>query len=200
MPEPTRDLLRRVPEGDRPALSALVERYLPPLVGFVRLNAGGRLKAREGTMDLVQMVLWGVVREFDEFEWRGEPAFRSWLYGKTRLRLADRARYHGRQERDQAKEVSLEQGHSEEVILGQAYREFSTPSARLVRMEEIEKLEAAFERLTDGHREVLSRAYMLGMTRRIVLSRSVDLGLRREMDADLDGGMTTRAPLDSDFL
>ena len=128
-------------------------------------------------MDLVQIVLCEVVREFDQFEWRGEAAFRSWLYGKTRLRLADRARYHGRQERDLAKEVGLGQGHSEEMILGQAYREFSTPSAKLVRMEEIEQLEAAFERLTEGQREVLSRAFLLGMTSRQI---GEELGIAEE--------------------
>ena len=177
MPETSLELLREVSEGSRPALSALVARHIDGLHGYVRLHAGDKLKAREATADLVQLVLVEVVQEYDGFEWKGEAAFKGWLYQKALRRVIDRARYHGRQERDASREEALEAGPGVEVKLAQVYRELSTPSAKLARVEDIERLEHAFRKLPAIYAQVLSLGCLCGMSRAEVAE---ELGISEE--------------------
>ena len=78
--DPHGALIDRASRGDPVALDALVEHHLPNLLAFLRLNAGPHLLAKESVSDLAQSVCREVLDDVDRFEYRGEPAFRKWLF------------------------------------------------------------------------------------------------------------------------
>lgn len=86
------DLLRRAQAGDREALGALIQRYMPRL----RVWAGGRLPraARElvDTQDLVQETMIAAVRNLQGIEIRGEGALQAYLRKILANRITDHHR------------------------------------------------------------------------------------------------------------
>lgn len=68
-----------------------------------------------------------------------------------------------RDKRDVGREVA---GDFDVAQLGAAYTKFTSPSASVMRREEIERLEGALERMTPEHREVLTLAHLAGLSRK----------------------------------
>ena len=66
--------------GSGGALDALLERHLPALRVYVRLQAGDFLREQESSSDIVQSVCRELLQDLDAFEYRGEGQFRAWLY------------------------------------------------------------------------------------------------------------------------
>lgn len=160
MTDYTEQLLSQARTGDHGAVLSLVERYLPELHAFIRLRMGTRLGARETSEDLTQSVCREVLEKLDDFEYRGEPAFKRWLFLHAERKLASRGRFHAREKRDARRDVqSLTQAQD-----ASGYRSFLTPSRVAVAREQIEGLERAFDKLSEDHREVLTCAKILGMS------------------------------------
>ena len=144
-----------MPAPDEPAdLDALVARYLPRLHAYVRAQMGPALRAREASVDLVQSVCREVLEDREQFEFRGEGAFLSWLLKAALNKLRERARFHGRLRRAADREQQLPDG----VV----YQGLS-PSGEAMGLEEIERLEAALDELSDDYREVIVLARILRM-------------------------------------
>ncbi|MGE3173778.1 MAG: RNA polymerase sigma factor [Planctomycetota bacterium] len=145
------DLFEAARAGDRAAVEQLVALYQARLHAFVRLRLGDRVRAREATADVVQSVCRELIVAAPRFEFRGEEAFRDWLFTAALNKVRDKQRYHGRDRRDAARE------HDPEACLASAAT-YLTPSVDAIGRETAAALAAAFGELSDEHREVITLA------------------------------------------
>ena len=143
--------------GDHAALEDLLTRFLPELRAFVRLNMGP-LAHQEQSGDLVQSVCRVVLRDLPSLEYRGEAAFRSWLFRACANKIRDRQRHHLRERRDARRAVSL----SESVV--DHVDDFATPSGEVMRREDLARLESALDRLPDDYRRAITLHSLLGLS------------------------------------
>lgn len=122
---------------------------------------GAQLRARETPEDLVQSIAREVLADLGAFEWRGEAAFRHWLYVQAQRKLVDKARYVGAERRDPARECDL-QGTSANRLEA-AYATFCTPSGEVASQEELQRIERAFSELPEDYQEAISLQRLCGM-------------------------------------
>ena len=166
-------LVRGAAQGDRPSIDGLLADNLPRLQAYVRLQAGDLVRAREGMSDLVQSVCLELLEGLDDgFEYRGEAAFRAWLYTAASRKIADRARYWRAKKRDVAREVPQARGEGDRAdeLLG-FYGSFCTPSRVVAAKEEVERVEQAFEELPEHYRAVIMDSRILGMSHQEIAER-----------------------------
>lgn len=161
MSESSLPLVTRAQQNQRAAVEELLLRHLPGLQAWLRLRMGAQLRARETPEDLVQSVAREVLGELDGFEWRGEPAFRHWLYTKAQHKLIDRARFVGAERRTPARERELPEQASQD-LLG-CYGNLCTPSRDAQSAEEIARIERAFAELPADHQEAITLQRLCGM-------------------------------------
>ncbi len=156
-------LLERAAGGDARAVDELLALHLPALRVFVRLRVGPALRARESASDIVQSACRDVLQNLDRWQYDGEAGFKAWLYATALRKIADRAEYWGAQKRDAAREVRLGAASDGGEVL-EVYRSVASPSQEAAGREAMERLEAAFDRLDDGEREVIVLARVAGLT------------------------------------
>ncbi len=163
----TPDLLCRARAGDEPAVCTLLERYLPGLRAFVRLNSGQLLRSKESCSDLVQSACREVLQNADKFEYGGEAGFKQWLYRTALRKIAHRQQYWRAAKRDAEREVELAATNAatEDTDVLDCYRTFYTPSQHAAAREELERVESAFDRLSAAHPEVIVMAKVMGLSR-----------------------------------
>ena len=145
--------------GDPGALESLLERFLPDLRAFARLHMGP-LAWHESSSDLVQSVCRHVLADLDGFDYRGEAAFRKWLLVACANRMRDRRKYWVREVRDARRTTGITDSVAEQAV------QFQTPSGELLRREELDRLQAALDRLPDEYREVVTLSRLCGMSHR----------------------------------
>jgi RNA polymerase sigma-70 factor (ECF subfamily) len=155
------DLVREATAGNPAAIDALFERHLPGLVAFVRARAGAGLRAREETLDLVQSACREVLKDLPAVDYRSEGGFRHWLYLAAERKILDRAKFHGRDKRNLGRVRPL--SDHEALQLGRGYAGVFTPSGELAAREELERVEAALDLLSEEHREVILLARIVGL-------------------------------------
>ena len=134
--------------------------HLPGLRAWLRLRMGPGLRARETPDDLVQSVAREVLLGLDGFEWRGEAAFRHWLYLKAQRKLVDKARFVGAEQRTPAKERDLD-ALASGVVAGLVAE---SPSHAAVGAEDVQRIEAAFAELPGDWQEAVSLHKLCGMS------------------------------------
>ncbi|MFT4543062.1 MAG: RNA polymerase sigma-70 factor (subfamily 1) [Planctomycetota bacterium] len=159
--------------GDRNALELLLERYLPQLRAFVRLRAGAIVRARESSSDLVQSVCREVLEHMDRLKHPSETAFKSWLYTTALRKIINRRDFYLAQKRDALREIPMQHAggtasasNASDRGLLDCYGTFTTPSRGAILKEEVERIEGAFEQLSEEHREVITMAHIVGMSRK----------------------------------
>ena len=152
MSESSLPLVTQAKQNNREAMEELLIRHLPGLRGWLRLRMGARLRMRESEEDLVQSVARDVLGDLSSFEWRGEPAFRHWLYLRAQHKLIDKARHAGAAQRSPVREVAFED-HS--ALLGLA-NGMQSPSGEVASVEELARIEQAFAELPEDYREAIS--------------------------------------------
>ena len=108
MSESSLPLVTRAAARQRDAVEQLLVHHLPGLQAWLRLRMGALLRARETPEDLMQSVAREVLDDLEGFEWRGEAAFRHWLYVKAQRKLIDRARFVAAERRRPDKEQPLD--------------------------------------------------------------------------------------------
>ncbi len=164
MTDDTLVLARRAAAGDEQALATLLSRHLPAVRAFVRAHMGPQLRAHESSSDLVQSVCRELLTHQERFQYPGEQQFLAWLYTTARRKISNRVRDLGRDKRDARREIG---GLAESAMaeLGAAYARVSSPSGRVLRAEEIARLEAAIDQLPDEQREVVTLAHLAGLSR-----------------------------------
>ena len=163
---PILQLAERAAQGDQAAVEKLLELHLPSVRAFVRAHMGRQLRAKESSSDIVQSVCRELLTHQERFKHPSEGAFAAWLFTTARRKISNRVRDLERGKRDAGREVSGGDGGVDFAELGAAYSRFSSPSASVMRREEIERLEAAMEKMTPEHREVLTLAHLAGLSRK----------------------------------
>lgn len=162
MSESSLPLVTRAMSRDAAAIEALLVRHLPGLRAWLRVRMGAQLRARETPEDLVQSVAREVLVDLAGFEWRGEAAFRHWLYVKAQHKLVDKARFVGAVQRSPARERGLSsQGPADGVSA--AFARLGTPSGVLQSQEEVQRIERAFAELPPDYQEAISLQRLCGM-------------------------------------
>lgn len=166
MAEDSARLAEQAALGNEVALRTLLELHLGDLRAFVRLRAGPELRRREASSDLVQSVCREVLEHGDRFQHPNESAFRRWLFTTALRKIADRADHWHAQKRDVAREEALpSRDKTGDAALLRCYSSFASPSQVAMAHEEIERVENAFEHLTEEQREVITLAHVVGLSR-----------------------------------
>lgn len=146
------ELLVQARQGDQQALGSLIDRYRPYLLKIACNEADTDLQAKEGESDLVQDTYLNAVRAFSLFKGQTPHDLRAWL---RRILLnqiiGSHAHYHADKRAIDA-EVPLQAVAGNDGCLA----EVSTPSEQLVREEERQMLEMAFQTLPDIERTIIA--------------------------------------------
>ncbi len=156
---------RKGPEDAPPGSDArqqiddLLAAQLPSLRAFIRLRVGPEVRAHESCSDLVQSVCRELVEDWSQLTFANEAALRGWLFTTALNKVRSRARAMHRQCRDVEREV---RGPAASELL-RSFAAFGTPSAEVVTQEQIERLETAFDELSEDHREVITLARLAGL-------------------------------------
>ncbi|MBX3462866.1 MAG: sigma-70 family RNA polymerase sigma factor [Planctomycetes bacterium] len=166
--EPTPAAILSASRGDATAIADLLRAYLPRLQRFVHLRLGEALRRREDTVDILQSTVRELL-EAGQFELRGEAEFRAWLFQAALNKIRQKVRFHGADKRAAAREaaVSTRTGFD----LAEVVRDTTTPSRVAMAREELDRLEAAFARLTEPQREVLTLSRIAGLPHAVIASR-----------------------------
>jgi RNA polymerase sigma-70 factor, ECF subfamily len=154
------EALVRAASRDKQALEALLVRHLPQLQGWLRLRMGPILRSRETPEDLVQSVAREALGELSAFEWRGEAAFKHWLYTRAQHKLQDRVKFFNAQKRDPAKELPPP---ADSQALLACYGNLCTPSRELAATEALGRIESAFDDLPEDYKEAITLYRLCGL-------------------------------------
>lgn len=154
--------------GDRGALEALLERFLPELRAYVRLRSNPMIRAQESHSDLVQSVCRELLENAERFRYPDESGFKAWLFTSALRKIHNRNEYYLALKRDVGRNQAVEpsaEGTADDRRVLEVYQTFSTPSRRASLREEMERVEAAFDVLTEEQRDVVVMAHLLGLSR-----------------------------------
>lgn len=151
-------------DGDPRVFDRLFARNLPRLVAFIRARAGGVVQAKESAHDLAQSVCREALEDIDEFEFRGEEQFRSWLFVRAMRKLYHRHRYHHQQKRDIGREARGPLDDTEVDGLLTAYATVTTPSHVASAREQLSTIESALERLPEAQRDAIALTRLGGLS------------------------------------
>ncbi len=153
----TQGFVERAGQGDAAAVDALLARHWDGLAAFLRRRAGAGLMAQESGSDLAQSVCRELLERLRDgrFDYRGEAAFKQWLYQAALLKLRDRRDFHGAERRDAVRRVG------ESAAQGVAGPD-PTPSQDAVARERAEEIVAAIAKLPPQWRRVVELARFEG--------------------------------------
>jgi RNA polymerase sigma-70 factor (ECF subfamily) len=160
--QPTRVLIARAAQSDRAALEALLVQHLPGVEAYLRLRMGPLLRAKESASDLVQSLCREVLVDLPRFEYRGEAAFRGWLYAQARHKLIDKHRYLAAEKREPGRERSADAEGATTVL--DVYGTLCTPSRDLSAREAVAKIERSFDALSEDYKEAITLHRMVGLS------------------------------------
>jgi RNA polymerase sigma-70 factor (ECF subfamily) len=163
---PSQSSIYSATRGDPVAIEEVLRAYLPRLQRFVHLRLGPQLRAREDTLDIVQSTVRELLQQPD-FEWRGEIEFRAWLFQAALHKILEKQRFHGAEKRAQDREVHA----ASSAAIGELLADQATPSRIATAKEELQRLEAAIDRLTEPQREVLTLARIVGLPHAVIAER-----------------------------
>lgn len=164
MSDDSHELAAAAAAGDAHAVEALLERHLPGLRAFVRLRAGPEIRAHESSSDIVQSTCREVLQNIERFQHPSEAAFKQWLYTTALRKIMNRAEYWRAEKRNAARRETLP-NETDQARLLRTYSSFTSPSHALVVREEIERVERAFESLSEEQREIVTLAHVVGLSR-----------------------------------
>lgn len=147
-----RDLLTRCGAGDRSAFHRLVELFQDPLFRYLR----SLVRSDETAEDALQEVLVGVWRGASTY--RGDASARAWIFGLARRQAARTWR---RRAGEPAAPESLDPVDPRAAGFAS---EDADPERLISHAEDLNRLHAALEHLSDADREVLVLRDLEGLT------------------------------------
>jgi RNA polymerase sigma-70 factor, ECF subfamily len=142
-------VLRQALSGSDDALDALYRRFGPRLLAFIRLKMGRGLRARLESRDILQATFLRSFQRLDDFEGTTGRSLLGWLMRIAEREIQDRADFHGRQQRDARLDADV--GDHEDALAARTRSALS----RLIVDEQTERVDAALERLSESHRQVI---------------------------------------------
>jgi RNA polymerase sigma-70 factor (ECF subfamily) len=154
------ELIRRCRAGEGRAREQLFDRYHAYLRVLARAQLGRHLRAKCDPSDVVQQTLLEAHRDFGTFQGSQEVELLAWLRRILAHNLFNEARRFAAQQRDAAREVSLEQVHAgvenSSVALGRGLAaDTPTPSQLAARREAAVRLAEALSKLPEDYQTVL---------------------------------------------
>lgn len=144
---------------DRDFLQRFLVEHLQKLRAFVRLRMPAELRQRENESDVVQVACLQVLDRASGVEFQGEGPLMNWLFGAVENAARDMLKAQRAERRNPAREV-----HDADSNLLASYATFCTPSRIAAAREEVARIEAAMDTLTDAQREVVMRSCLVGMS------------------------------------
>jgi RNA polymerase sigma-70 factor (ECF subfamily) len=139
--------------GDQSALGNLLDSFRSYLRLFSDRKLGPDLKQKCGESDLVQQTFLDAQQGFPRFVGSKSDEFRAWLERILLNNLGDLARrFRNAEKRQISREISLAGTWAE---IGNLIDQ-STPSKKLIAIEEKDKLRRALARLSGDHRQVIA--------------------------------------------
>lgn len=148
----TQVLIDRIQDGDNMAYDALCKRYMARVYSAVRIRLGTKLRAKLQSCDVVQDVMLDVLKGAQNFECRNEGAFLNWINCAVENKIRDKADHWHAKKRHQDREVPIEKRRSSRGAFPLDLPENDsvlTPSAIVVKQEELKLLETAMDALLD---------------------------------------------------
>jgi RNA polymerase sigma-70 factor (ECF subfamily) len=170
------ELIRRWRQGEAHALELLFQRYRHYLRILAEMQMGRQLRARCEASDLVQQTLLEAYRDFASFQGQQEGDLLAWLRRILANNLFNEARRLGAQQRDAAREVSLEQlqaglDHSS-ATLGRCLADDAEPPSQIAaRREAAVHLADTLARLPADYQTVLLLRVFEGLSAEEVAQR-----------------------------
>lgn len=158
--EPITDLIQRCRLGDFAAREQLFERYRQYLRLLAQAQLGRHLRAKCDPSDLVQQTLLEAHRDFPAFEGQHEAELLAWLRRILAHNLFNEARHFAAQQRDAAREVSLDRMQTGVERSSQAMArcltdDLPSPSSEAARREAAVQLADALASLPEDYQTVL---------------------------------------------
>lgn len=167
-------LLDALQQGDAAAQGDLLLRYVPWLKLLARLEIDTRFQGKFSDSDIVQQTLLEACRDLPKFRGQTEPELLAWLRQILAHVLAHEIRrYHGTQQRDVDREVSLEEAlaQSSQRLGNVLAMSGSSPSAMAVEREQELLLADVLAKLPADHREVIILRNLEGLSHEEVARR-----------------------------
>jgi RNA polymerase sigma factor (sigma-70 family) len=140
---------------DRAELDALIGRHLAVLRYYVRLRAGPLLRSKEPVSDIVQSALREIVEAGPGFVYTNDAAFRRWIHRIATNKIIGKSRYYLAARRNAAREENLASRVWDVAQPGDSSPEHS-PSKHATHVEDLERLQVAFDELDEEDRQILS--------------------------------------------
>jgi RNA polymerase sigma-70 factor (ECF subfamily) len=154
------------------SIDRLLDEHLPGLTAFVRLRAGPLLRAHESCSDIVQSACREVLDHAGRFRFGGSEGFRHWLYTTALRKIVDRKRYYSAAKRNANALRPPSESASEQQIAACYRAAFTTPSQAAMKREDVERLERAFDELSEQDREVVTLARIVGLSHAEIARRT----------------------------
>ncbi len=152
------------PDPDPLAVDQFVARHLAALRAFVRLRMGRELRVREESCDIVQSVAREVLLHADRFQHGGEQGMREWLFTTAHRKIVNRLEHWRADKRSPQRETP-------DLVPDELRSLVATPSRHAIAREDLQRIEAAFDVLTDEQREVLTMSRLLGLGHAAIAER-----------------------------
>jgi RNA polymerase sigma-70 factor (ECF subfamily) len=142
-----------------------LERYSHYLRLLARLQLDNRLSAKLDASDVVQQTLLQAHEHRDQFRGQSEAELIGWLRTILANTLAGAARRFATEARDLGRERSLQDSLNESSarLEGLLAVEQSSPSERVMRVEELVRLAGALAQLPEDQRQVVEWHHLKGM-------------------------------------
>ena len=148
-------------QGDAPSIASLYERHLPAFRAYIRLRMGSVLRRKVSESDIVQSVFQDVVSDLGVFQWKGEAAFKHFLYEKGRRKIIDHVRHFQAKRRDVDREVVKQDGMPS---VADCHDRLGTASQLAMGKEKVNELEHAFDAIPEDYAEVIVNIRLLGLS------------------------------------
>jgi RNA polymerase sigma-70 factor (ECF subfamily) len=170
------DLIRRCRQGEVAAREQLFDRYRHYLRLLAQAQLGRYLQAKCDPSDLIQQTLLEAHRDFAGFEGKREVELLAWLRQILAHNLFNEARRFAAQQRNTAREVSLEQVQvgvdQSSMALGRCLAaETPTPSQLAARREAAVRLADTIAKLPEDYQTVLVLRVFEGLSAEEVAGR-----------------------------
>jgi RNA polymerase sigma-70 factor (ECF subfamily) len=168
------NLLVSFRNGDAGAQGKILVRYQSWLKLLARLHMESRFQRKFDASDIVQQTLLEACRALPQFHGHSEAELTAWLRQILAHVLAhEMRRYHGTQQRDLGREVSLEQAlaQSSQCLKEALAAPGSSPSQRAAQREQEVVLADVLARLPDDYREVIVLRNLEGLSHEEVAQR-----------------------------